>query len=101
MAGAAEARGRAARHSATGRSSPAHTRWQREYPARVDALLRDGSVIEDAQTKAKRLIRERREREAAYSIRLADEARQEHRPEDESRYRQLTDCFLEGFLESS
>jgi hypothetical protein len=74
-------------------------RWRREYPQQVVALLRDGQVIEDAQGKAARLVRERREREAAYFTRLADEARAEHKPEEESQYRELAKRFLGGFLE--
>jgi hypothetical protein len=41
-------------------------RWRREYPQMVVALLRDGQGIEDAEGKAERLVRERREREAAH-----------------------------------
>jgi hypothetical protein len=48
-------------------------RWRREYPQQVVALLRDGQVIEDAQTKAERL----------------------------ARYRRLAERFREGFLERS
>jgi hypothetical protein len=47
------------------------------------------------------LIRERRDREAAYFARPADEARAEHTPDEEARYRRLAGRFLGGFLETS
>jgi hypothetical protein len=71
-------------------------RWRREHPEQVMALLRGGAVIEDAKAQSERLAFERREREAVYFARLAEEAQAEGRADRARYYRYCSERFREG-----
>jgi hypothetical protein len=72
------------------------SRWRREFPGQIVALLEGGKPAEDCVQREERLSRERAEREARYFLRLAEDASREGKSARARYYRKCARRFLRG-----